>query len=579
MTTMPSPSALGLCAVLWVASYTVPVYLLPITVFVSLLLAVLVWGIALSGAGEVPAQASPAGTRAALVPYGALVAISLLAATQHAWVDALMLFAAAAVMLFGATEQDGRWLRALWWALVAAGLINVLVAAIQLVFPTTDLPGIAPSPTPGRAAANLRQPNLFSQLLLLGIVALVGLQRLSSDLVRKWSPGFAVVLGMGLAFSQSRTGLLGLALLLGWVFFDKRLHAAQRRLPWAALAGCILGMAFVWLNARLGAVPYVAHWQSTSGDLSSSRFGIWANTIDLILANPLLGVGWGRFAQAWALTPFPNRPLASFDNAHNLPLQLAVELGIPIALMVMGAFMWALWRARPALSLESAGEQALDGRCLIASLALLGMHSLLEYPLWYSYFLLPAAYFVGQYLRMGSFAGDPRQDTMPAGKHGDKLVLLLKCCGVLIVLGSLYAAWDYSRVLQSFKPFGAGLRQSLEQRIEQGRKSVLFGYWVDFGVVTNVDAYADRAEQVERAFAHRVNPHMLMIYAKYLHERGEDDKASYVAARLREFHNPVSAAFFAQCDAVPPATSKPFQCAAPSRIYGFREFVGSRNDR
>ena len=584
MTTTPSPYAIGLCCILWVASYTVPVYLLPITVFVSLLLAVLVWGIALSGAGEAaPLQASPSGTRLAWVPCGALVAIGLLAATQRAWVDALVLLAAAAVMLFGSTEQDGRWLRALWWALVAAALINVLVAAVQLAFPAADIPGIAPSPTPGRAAANLRQPNLFSQLLLLGIVALVGQQRLSGDLVRKCSPGLAVVLGAGLAFSQSRTGLLGLALLLGWILFDKRLHPIQRRLPWAALAGCLLGMGLVWLNAEFGhAVPYVAHWQATSGDISSSRFGIWANTFGLIAANPLFGVGWGRFPQAWALTPFPTRPPASFDNAHNLPLQLAVELGVPIALAAIAAFGWAVWRARRAVSYALASEQAIDGRCLLASLAMLGVHSLLEYPLWYTYFLLPAAYFFGQYLRIGSLAGhaaSPRE-AAPSGpavniSSARTTTVLIKLCGVLIVLGSLYAAWDYSRVLQSFRPFGAGLRKPLEQRVAEGRKSILFGHWVDFGVVTNVDTYADHAEQVERAFGHRVNPHILMIYAKFLHERGEDDKASYVAARLREFHNRVSDAFFAECDAVTQGHPKPFQCTAPSRAYDFREFLDS----
>jgi hypothetical protein len=147
---------------------------------------------------------------------------------------------------------------------------------------------------------------------------------------------------------------------------------------------------------------------------------------------------------------------------------------------------------------------------------------------------------------------------------------------VLIVLGSLYAAWDYSRVLQSFKPFGAGLRKSLEQRVAEGRTSVLFGYWVDYGVVTNAETYADRAEQVERAVRHRMNPHMLMIYAKYLHELGDDDKATYVAARLREFRNPVANAFFAVCETIPTGGPKPFQCTAPSRTYDFREFLDAR---
>jgi hypothetical protein len=385
---------------------------------------------------------------------------------------------------------------------------------------------------------------------------------------------------MGLAFSQSRTGLLGLALLLAWVLVDKRMPWTQRRLPWAALAGCLLGLGLVWLNAELrGAMPYIAYREAVSSDISTTRFAIWANTFSLIASNPFLGVGWGRFAQAWALTPFPSRPLASFDNAHNLPLQLIVELGAPIALAAMGAFAWSLWRGRRAANYALAGEQAIDARCLLASLGLLGMHSLLEYPLWFTYFLLPAAFLFGQYLRMGGLAERAAKpaETSSAARNSDGAPTkvapaLLKLSGVLIVLGSLYAAWDYSRVLQSFKPFGAGLRQSLEQRVAEGRKSVLFGYWVDFGVVTNIDTYADRSEQVERAFRHRVNPHMLMIYAKYLHERGEDDKASYVAARLREFHNSVSDAFFAQCDTVTPERPKPFQCVPPSRVYGFREF-------
>ena len=35
---------------------------------------------------------------------------------------------------------------------------------------------------------------------------------------------------------------------------------------------------------------------------------------------------------AWTLTPFPGRPIAFFDHTHNLPLQLIVELGVPLGL-------------------------------------------------------------------------------------------------------------------------------------------------------------------------------------------------------------------------------------------------------
>ena len=73
------------------------------------------------------------------------------------------------------------------------------------------------------------------------------------------------------------------------------------------------------------------------GDISSSRFGIWRNTLALIRAHPWLGVGFGEFNFAWTLTPFPGRPVAFFDHTHNLPLQLAVELGLPLAAAGAGA--------------------------------------------------------------------------------------------------------------------------------------------------------------------------------------------------------------------------------------------------
>ena len=85
--------------------------------------------------------------------------------------------------------------------------------------------------------------------------------------------------------------------------------------------------------------------QLQKSDISSSRFGIWSNTLALIAAHPWAGVGFGEFNFAWSLTPFPGRPTAFFDHTHNLPLQLAVELGLPLATLVIVLLLAALWRA------------------------------------------------------------------------------------------------------------------------------------------------------------------------------------------------------------------------------------------
>ena len=64
----------------------------------------------------------------------------------------------------------------------------------------------------------------------------------------------------------------------------------------------------------------------------------------MIAQQPWTGVGFGEFNFAWTLTPFPDRPMAFFDHTHNLPLQLAVELGLPLAALVLAAAGWPLWR-------------------------------------------------------------------------------------------------------------------------------------------------------------------------------------------------------------------------------------------
>ena len=72
------------------------------------------------------------------------------------------------------------------------------------------------------------------------------------------------------------------------------------------------------------------------------RAEVWRNAITLIAMHPWSGVGFGEFNLAWTLSPFPERSPQFFDHTHNLPLQLAVELGLPLAALVTGLLLWAL---------------------------------------------------------------------------------------------------------------------------------------------------------------------------------------------------------------------------------------------
>ncbi|PSJ19817.1 polymerase, partial [Halomonas sp. ND22Bw] len=70
------------------------------------------------------------------------------------------------------------------------------------------------------------------------------------------------------------------------------------------------------------------------------------------------------------------------DNAHNLPLHLAVELGVPVAVVVCAGFMALVLGARP---WRERGPTRLMAWAVLGAMVL---HSLLEYPLWYGPFQL-----------------------------------------------------------------------------------------------------------------------------------------------------------------------------------------------
>ncbi len=104
--------------------------------------------------------------------------------------------------------------------------------------------------------------------------------------------------------------------------------------------------------------------------------------LHLIAQKPLAGWGWGELDYAHFRTLYDGPRFCDIlDNAHNLPfLHVAVELGVPLALLCMGgALVWA-WRRQPWR------EQDTRRQLGWAVLALVTLHSMLEYPLWYGPF-------------------------------------------------------------------------------------------------------------------------------------------------------------------------------------------------
>ena len=454
--------------------------------------------------------------------------------------------------------------------MVVVGLLSAGVAAEQVFRPDApDGSFIARSGLPGRAVGNLRQPNHLASLLVWSLIALVPLMEWRR--IPRWLGALAgVVLALGVILSGSRTGQYGgLAVLVLWGAFDSRMSRASRVTLAAALP---LVSVMLWLGvaAYLSSRHQVFGAQARLSEGDSSHFAIWRNAVEMIRQQPWLGVGWGEFNFAWTLTPFPDRPVAFFDHTHNLPLQLMVELGLPVSLLVLGLLLTALWQgARRAWS--ETGSAGHGARAAWVMVALIAVHSLDEYPLWYAYFLLPAAWAWG--FTLGSGPAPARVDRDATAESTTLIRLgsegvLLRCVGVLMIAIAAAASWDYCRISTIFSEDDD---PPLVTRISNGQRSLLFAHHADYADATTTEPPSRALGALERATHSLIDTRLMIAWANALAETGQPDRARYLVGRLREFRKEDAAEFFAPCaDAT--IKDKPFQCQPEPKGLTWRDF-------
>ena len=459
-----------------------------------------------------------------------------------------------------------------------AGVAGLVLAMIKVFMPQwADGVFIAEPTMPGRAVGNLRQPNHFSTLLFWSACGAAWLGRRG-----RWSVEVSAIMVFmaigGVVWTASRTGMLAMALLTLWGWRDRGL---PRTVRWVLIGAPLV--YFLWWEvmafwSHLGdGHAFAAETRLHDGsDISSSRFKIWADTLGLIRLHPWTGVGWGEFNLAWSFTEFPQRPIAFFDHTHNVVLQWAVELGLPmaVALTTLTALgVWVLW-----WPWKDQTDGVVPAVATMVSMA--GLHSLLEYPLWYAYFLLPTAFVLGLGLAARAQAvarrPSPPQDEQAAPVARGWRAWAHTALGLSLALGALWSAIDYQWAANIYAPRAwAG---PLEERIHAGQQRLWFGYQADYADATGPDeGEPSRPPQAFRRTLHNlVDARLMIAYARSLAEHGQVDKARYVVARLKEFRSVAGQQFLAVCnrpEVLKNPASRPFQCDPPKRRYTWRQVL------
>ena len=357
---------------------------------------------------------------------------------------------------------------ALAW--LAAACLNSLFALLQYFGAAADLAPWVSTAGVGEAYGNLRQRNQLASLLAIGLASLfwcVHRRGLS------WRAALAplLLLAAGTAASASRTGALQWLTLVALA----AVWRAPRRKDVVTLG--VLGLATYAALALL--LPLLlAHFQGVAGASVFGRFMsesgcasrqvLWSNVLHLIRERPWAGWGWGELDWAHYMTLYPgDRFCDILDNAHDLPLHLAVELGVPVAVIACGGLAWALVRLAPWRETDPSRQLAL------AVIAVIAIHSLLEYPLWYGPFQIAFGLAAGM-LWPG------RQLARVAPRTAGTCVAIAAAALCAIA----YAAWDYHRISQIYLAPESRDAAYRDDPLPELRKSRLFRAQVEFAELT-----------------------------------------------------------------------------------------------
>lgn len=439
--------------------------------------------------------------------------------------------------------------RALAWGLVVAGGINAAVGLFQYFSLAKALFPWITSPGAGYAWGLLRQRNQFATLMSLSLIAVLWLLATrGSRYVRVWLSVAAVLLIAAAVAAGSRTGLLQLVLIavvtarIAWLErsgITGLPSVARLPSPPVLLAMLPLYLVLNWLLPHLLAIGNGSKAITSAGALvqrlqptalsNESRLTLWHNVLSLIAERPITGWGWGElsYAHFMAVYPGPRFPVL-LDNAHNLPLHLAVELGIPAAVLVCGGFLWLVISARP--------WRERDPNRLMAwgLMGVILVHSLLEYPLWYGPFQLVFGLCLGMLW--------PARQTQESSPRSSKRWVpdrrrFQALASIALLSFVVYAAWDYTRISQIYLPRDERLPPWQDDTLAKVRDSWLFARQVDFAELTLTPVTHENAARMhalaERTLHFSPEPRVIMKLIESAELSGREGEARLIAERFR----------------------------------------------
>jgi len=365
--------------------------------------------------------------------------------------------------------------------------LNSLAGILQHYRWNTFLNSVITAKTSHAVYGNTAQANHFADHIALGLISL-GLVYARFGL-RVWQ---VVLLASPLLFvlvlSGSRSSWLYLLFALALAFIWQRRDRALRPLMHYSLilvAGFGLMHLVVqipWLEGVTGSVTTMERLLGESAG-GLIRVHLWKEGALIFFQYPLMGAGFGQFAyQHFLLSSELRNPAIAglYNNAHNLVMQIAAEGGLAgVAILFATAGLW-FWQ-----SVMRGVQFSLYHWWGYAVLAVLGIHSLLEYPFWYMYFIGVAA------IMLGIFdVTTYRLELRMLGRISVAMMLLLGALS-LVQIYQGYHRLENALALRGKAEKTPNLLPQIKQELLAVQRSALLGSYAELFIASTLEPSED----------------------------------------------------------------------------------------
>jgi O-antigen ligase len=445
----------------------------------------------------------------------AFVALSVLALAMHRWRE--LAGSDAVIGMLSKALLVGTLLQSLIGLAQVTGLAEAMggVLFYDSSHPTTNVFG------------HIGQRNQYAQYLCWGIIAAVWLS-VSGQLARRWCWAAVAWLALSIAFAGSRTVLLyavAMAVLAaGWHWrLRQAVSGRLMRAMWLAVGLIVLMQFALPLGEKLLAPllhgPVAAsgleRLAANSDGMGARRLAEWGKAWMVFTEHPWFGFGWYQYAsesvRLQMLPQFVNAGVNSglFANAHNLVFQLLAEMGLAGTVLAIGGFAWAAW---PYVSRQVSAAHLVP----VCIMAVILIHSMLEYPLWYLYF--PAVLVMMVSLAPEDARPEPLTWLMP----------LYSVLAIALLALSAYGSWRYREMQGLYYPSSQKQQQRLEEiiRTEPMFASHALGL-LDDVITPTPQTLKTQRHWLELMAAFRPYPDVLRRKAQMEALAGEPEKAAH----------------------------------------------------